>query len=232
MKRGPDKYADYVDHPRYGRGPHYTDLNPDPFALDVSFHINATSPREIQTRCQTLTGTKCPYDLRSYANDIKRIPDTAIVADLARQTPTVVPVTHYFDVRCVCRDCKRPFIFFAQEQKYWYEELGFSIYSGAARCVDCRKRQQGIVRERERYEELFHIPNRTEDENLEMADCSLSLMESSAFNHRQTQRVRMLLNRISPDADDTTKSRCDEFRARVLAIESQDDQQSDAPAPR
>jgi hypothetical protein len=52
---------------------------------------------------------------------------TAVAADVSRQIFTTMPVTHYFDVKRVCRGCQRPFLFFADEQKHWYEELGFSI---------------------------------------------------------------------------------------------------------
>ena len=230
MKRGAGRYTEYVDHPRYGRRPNFTGLTPDPVAPDVSLHWNSTGDREITQRLQSLTGKKWSYgDLSSYTGEIKRIPNTAIEADLTRQTAAYAPVTHYFDLDRICRDCGKPFIFFAEEQKHWYEELGFGLDSDCVRCVPCRKRQRGIARKRERYEELFHIPNRTNDENLEMADCCLSLIESSVFTRRQLERVRMLLNKIPSDANDTTKSRYNKLLARVPPIVAQDGEQSDEP---
>ena len=65
-----------------------------------------------------------------------------------------------------------------------------------------------------------------------MADGCLSLIELSAFNKRQTQRVRMLLKKIPFDADDATKFRYNERRARTRLLESQDGKQSDPPEPR
>ena len=152
-----------------------------------------------------------------------RIPNTAIAADLSRQTPATVPVTHYFDVKRQCRDCDRPFIFFAAEQKYWYEELGFGLDSDCVRCAPCRKRQQGLARKRERYEELFHVPHRTTDEALEMADCCLSLVEASVFHARQIERVRALLKGLSDERDEDTTWRHNELLARAIAIETRDD---------
>jgi len=137
-------------------------------------------------------------------------------------------VTHYYDVKRECRDCNRPFIFFAQEQKHWYEELGFPLESDCVRCVECRKRQHGIALKRERYEQLFHVPNRTSDEDLEMAECCLSLIEASAFGNRQTQRVRMLLNRVQPGCNNKSQTRCKDILARVVAIEMNEDQRRDA----
>lgn len=198
MLRAADQYARFVDHPRYGRSPHVTGLNPDnDYSGDTFLHWH--SPKEC------------------------RIPNTAIPADLTRQTPATVPVTHYFDVKRECHDCGKPFIFFAEEQKHWYEELGFGLDSDCVRCVPCRKPQQGIARTRERYEELFHVPIRTTEENLEMADCCLSLMEVSVFHRRQAQRVRMLLNSVSPARDETMGSRYKDLLRRVIAIEASGD---------
>ena len=164
------EYENYVEHPRFGRSPRFTGLNPQSdFTTGKPFlHWNAT----------------------------ERIPNTAVEADVSRQSPATVPVSHYYDVKRQCRDCGRPFIFFAQEQKHWYEELGLPLEADCVRCVPCRKRQQGIAWKRERYEELFHVAERTADENLEMAECCLSLIEEGVFHVRQAQRVRQLLKRI------------------------------------
>jgi hypothetical protein len=222
MARAADKYAQHVEHPRYGRGPRYTSLDPDPLDATVHLHWNATSQREIVARFQALTGKPWPYlDTVSYMSHVKRIPNTAIAADLARQTPATVPVTHYFDLERVCRDCQRHFIFFAEEQKHWYEELGFGLDSDCVRCVECRKRQQGIARKRQRYEELFHVAKRTDEENLEMAECCLSLIKASVFSHRQTQRVRMLLKRVSLEASGEIQARYEQLLECLLSLESQ-----------
>jgi hypothetical protein len=129
-----------------------------------------------------------------------RIPNTAIPADLSRQMPATVPVTHYFDAKRQCVDCGKPFIFFAAEQKYWYEELGFPLESDCVRCVVCRKKQQGLELKRDRYEELFHVEARTVEQNLEMAECALSLAEVGVFGKRQLERVRATLKKVPSGA--------------------------------
>ena len=73
MKRKSDKYADYVEHPRYGKSPRVTGLNPQTDGGDVFIHWH--SPKDC------------------------RIPDTAIVADTTRQKAATVAVTHYYDVK-------------------------------------------------------------------------------------------------------------------------------------
>ena len=195
MKRTPNEYANYVEHPRYGRGPRITGMNPETdYGGDVFIHWHSSK--------------EC------------RIPDTAIPADLTQQTPATVPVSHYYDVKRQCLDCGRSFIFFAEEQKYWYEELGFGLESDCVRCVDCRKRQQGLARKLERYVELFHVSERTTDENLEMAACCLSLIEANVFHMRQTERIRMLLKRISAEWEAKTDNRFNELWVRLLALEA------------
>src|SRR5690242_18136380 len=109
-------YEQFVVHPRYGRGPRITGLNPDR-GFGASHFV-------------------------WWSSASTRVPFTAVVADSKRQQPSCVPVTHYFDERRVCVDCHRPFLFFADEQKHWYEELGFTVNSECVRCVPCRKREQ------------------------------------------------------------------------------------------
>jgi hypothetical protein len=191
-----DEYSGFVTHPRYGRRPRITGLNPETdYAGDVFLHWH--SPGE------------------------SRIPNTAIPADLSRQSPATVPVTHYFDAKRLCRDCGRPFIFFAEEQKYWYEELGFPLESDCVRCVVCRKNQQGLEQKRERYEELFHVADRTMEQDLEMADCCLSLVESAVFHKRRLQHMRMILKKLPPGLDENTRTRSNDLWARLRALENE-----------
>jgi hypothetical protein len=198
-------------------------LNPSPLEPDVNFHWNATEGHEIVARYEAVTGNKWSYgDVNSYGKETRRIAGTAIVADLSRQTPATVAVTHYFDVERKCRDCGRPFIFFAEEQKHWYEELGFGLDSDCVRCVECRKRQQGIARQRELYETLFHVPDKTEEQCLEMADACLALIEAGVFTAKQMPRVRMLVNRVSEDSDAEVQSRAEDLIKRVLEVEERE----------
>lgn len=191
-----DDYREFVPHPRYGRRPRITGLNPETdYGGDVFLHWH--SPREC------------------------RIPNTAIVADPSRQSPATVPVTHYYDVRRQCRECGRPFIFFAAEQKYWYEELGFALEADCVTCVDCRKKQQGIERTRRRYEELFHVTDRTVEQDLEMVDCGLSLIESAAFHKKALPRLRTILTRLASLPEDKAQVGSEALRARLRALETE-----------
>jgi hypothetical protein len=169
------EFRKFVVHPRYGQGPRITGLNPE----------NDLATGRVFLHWHSAEGV--------------RIPNTAIAADLSRQMPATIPVTHYFDARRQCADCRKPFIFFAEEQKYWYEELGFPLESDCVRCVVCRKRQQGLELKRHRYEELFHVHERTPEQNLDMAECAISLVEAGVFGKRQLERVRGTLKKVPSD---------------------------------
>ena len=169
------EFREFVTHPRYGQGPRITGLNPENDFATGRVFLHWHSPEGV------------------------RIPNTAIAADVSLQMPATVPVTHYFDAKRQCAHCAKPFIFFAAEQKYWYEELGFPLESDCVRCVTCRKNQQGLELNRQRYEELFHVQERTPEENLEMAECALSLVEAGVFGKRQIERVRSTLKKVPSD---------------------------------
>ena len=212
----PEDYADHVEHPRFGKVPRLTGLDVAPDSPAVSPHWNTryVSPAVLR-EMERLLGW-----VPTYPDDGTRVvPGTAVAADLSRQTPATVPVTHYFDIEKACRDCGRRFIFFADEQKHWYEELGFPLESDAVRCPPCRKRLQKIARLRQRYEQLFHASTLTTEETLEMAECCLVLIEEAIFHRRQTERVRMLLNRIPEDG--RAQQRYLDLSARVRAAEKE-----------
>jgi hypothetical protein len=200
-KKSPiDLYADFVDHPRFGQRPRETGFNPT-----ATFASEPGKPR---------------VHLHWHSSQDNRIPNTAIAADYTKQIFTVVGVTHYFDEVRTCQQCSRRFIFFAEEQKHWYEELGFSLDADCRRCVPCRKNEQGIAKNRQRYEELFHVAKRTVGQTLEMAECCLDLIEGSHFSRRQTERVRMLLNEATRASGSAQPLHLEQLLTRVLALEA------------
>lgn len=208
----PDKYSEYVDHPRFGRRPRFTGLNPDPLDLGVRFNTNTFLVHGIRDALEAA-------GLWFGRDRPRRIANTAILADLSRQTAASVPVTHYFDLEVICRDCRRPFIFFAEEQRHWYEELGFGLVSDCVRCVPCRRRQQELAQQRKTYETLCAVTERTADQSLAMAAACLRLIEAGAFTRKQTARVRMLLNSTRRAADPDIQARRETLLARVVALE-------------
>ncbi|THT96061.1 hypothetical protein E9531_16760 [Lampropedia puyangensis] len=163
-------FSDYVEHPRFGRKPRYTGLSPKRYGDDAVLHW--------------------------WSKDDTRIPNTAIAADCAKQEASLFPVTHYFDESCVCVDCKRPFLFFAAEQKYWYEGLQFNLSSACIRCPVCRKSQQKTARYKQRYETLLRIENPSTEQLIEKVACCLSLIEVGRFGVTKVANMRCTLKRI------------------------------------
>lgn len=190
-----DEFDNFVEHPRYGRRPQITGLDPQ---KNLAPGDNYVSPH-----------------WRSSSDS--RIPNTAILADRRRQTPSTFPPTHYFDERRECRICHHPFIFFAQEQQHWYESLKFPMDADCRECPPCRKKQQSVARKRERYNELFHMEKRKPEENIEMAECCLALIEKETFSRKQIPTVRRLLKAVKEPTAKLQK-RIDVIRARLAAL--------------
>ena len=174
MKSQTGTYSDYVEHPRYGKGPRLT-------GLDV-----ADSP-DGQVYCHWHS----PMGVR--------VPHTAVVANVARQGPATLSVTHYFDAKRVCRQCGRPFLFFAAEQQYWYEELKLPLEADCLDCTPCRKAGQRLRITRQKYEALVAKTARTEAETVEVVECALLLVEASVFSEKVLPKLRGLLKPLLGD---------------------------------
>ena len=69
------------------------------------------------------------------------------------------------------------FCFFAQEQKYWFEELRFYVDVTCVKCIECRKKDQAIKRRMHLYEVLVKNGSRTEKETLELKQLALELFQ-------------------------------------------------------
>jgi hypothetical protein len=161
-------YAGFVEHPRFGRGPRLTGLD-----------VTETADGKVFCHWHSPPGV--------------RIPSTAIAADLAQQPPATVAVTHYFDARRECRKCGRAFLFFAEEQKYWYESLKFPLEADCLECVPCRKDEQQLRAARRQYEALLALAARSEADTLELVGCGVLLAESSVFSGKVLPKLRGLL---------------------------------------
>ena len=75
---------------------------------------------------------------------------------MQKQNYSTCPREVYVDIEKACRDCGRPFLFFAQEQKYWFEELGFYVDADCVKCVECRKTEQRLKHLVREYEALIN----------------------------------------------------------------------------
>ena len=127
-KKKKSKYAKFVSHPRYGDKPIFTN---DKFSLfDI---LNS--------------------HWRYKENEV--ILGTCIEANLEKQNYTIFPRKLYVDLMRNCKKCGKKFIFYAKEQQYWYENLGFYIDCDCTKCVNCRKKEQEFKVLVKRYESLL-----------------------------------------------------------------------------
>ena len=161
-----DEYAGHLEHPRYGRGPRITGLNPSdqPYKERVFLHWHSQE------------GT--------------RIPNTAVEADIEKQAPATIHVTHYFDSKRICRKCGANFIFFAEEQRYWYEELGFPLESDLVDCINCRKHEHKLKESRQEYERLIGKESRSKKETERMIEDGIFLVEEDVFSNKLLPKLR------------------------------------------
>jgi hypothetical protein len=91
-----------------------------------------------------------------------------------------------------CRDCSRPFIFFAREQQHWYEELGFYIDADCVHCPEYRRSDQQLRRRFRRYSECI---GRTDIDDRDLATLvgdAVFLWQAGVL--RDEQRLRRLRN--------------------------------------
>jgi hypothetical protein len=176
MKSPYAEYAGFVEHPRYGKEPRFT-------GLDV-----ADSPDgRVYCHWHSPPGV--------------RVLNTAVVADVSRQGKATLHVTHYFDAKRVCRKCGRPFLFFAEEQKHWYEELMFPLEADCLDCVPCRKDEQRLRAIRQKYDALLEKTARTEADTLELVESGLFLVKSVVFSAKLLPKLRGLLKPLLLDTE-------------------------------
>ncbi|KHD11347.1 hypothetical protein PN36_20450 [Candidatus Thiomargarita nelsonii] len=117
-------------------------------------------------------------------------PESAIKADIERQNYSIYPKKLYVDMERQCTQCNRQFIFFAAEQKYWYETLGFYIDADCVKCIDCRKKEQKIKKMMLDYEELLKKSNKTAKETSRLKNIALELFQLGYIrNKHKIERI-------------------------------------------
>lgn len=103
--------------------------------------------------------------------------ETAIPADISKQKYATYPRSLYVDIERECESCGSWFLFFALEQKYWFEELGFWVDADCTRCIDCRKDQQAIRSMQVKYQQLVSLRDRTAEQTQALAAIAKELLQ-------------------------------------------------------
>ena len=127
-------------------------------------------------------------------------PESAVPANIAKQNYSTFPRTYYVDILKKCRDCNRGFLFFAEEQQYWYEELGFHIDADCVRCSECRKHDQTTRQRFQRYSEYIGADDLSDDSLAILIDDAVFLWEHGMLkNQHNLGRLKNLANRRIPN---------------------------------
>jgi len=145
-----NKYKSYLTHPRYGNSPM---KNGYKYTLE---EINKSFWRY------------------SY---VKVFPASAISADISKQNHSGFPREIYVDMEAICKRCHSKFLFFALEQKYWYEVLRFYVDADCTKCIECRKLERKIKEKALRYEELIKKKEKTKREIKDLKYVAYDLYE-------------------------------------------------------
>lgn len=138
----------YVDHPRFGKNP-----------IVSGYQYSDQQIQRAHWRYAELVYFR----------------ETAIPARTELQRFSIFPRAVYVDIEERCIDCGRPFLFFALEQQFWFETLGFWVDAHCIHCVECRKRTQEIRAMQRRYQVLVETPDRSAEENRALRKAALEL---------------------------------------------------------
>lgn len=159
MPRRRASTAEFVPHPRYGATP-----------VRSGFTIRDSELRRGYWRL---------------SRD-ELFPETALPADTSKQNYAVFPRAYYVDVARTCRSCTRRFIFFAREQRYWFETLRFFVDADCVLCPECRRTAHSLKRRLRRYADLRAKDFLTDPELYRLVDDTRYLLEHEVLKNTTT----------------------------------------------
>ena len=108
----------------------------------------------------------------------------------------------YVDILEICRDCQRPFLFFAEEQKYWYETLKFHIDAQCTRCTECRKDVQQERKIFAEYSQLVNQTSFTDEQLVTLTENSIALWNQGLIKNLNTiNRIKNIAIEQIPETE-------------------------------
>lgn len=89
-----------------------------------------------------------------------------------------------------CRECGVDFVFTADEQRHWYETLGFFLDATAVRCSPCRTKRRKLEQARRAWELALKAVDSTPKSHLAVVEAGLGLLEHGG----QVKREKLLMH--------------------------------------
>ncbi len=140
------------------------------------------------------------------------VPGTALMANTALQCYCCYPRKLYADILKQCRTCARPFLFYANEQRFWFETLRLPVDVDCVHCPACRKHAHRVKAARARYATALHAPRLDAKDMKAFVDDALFLFDVGAL--RNVARLGAIKNRAQRELADYSGTQA---LARALA---------------
>jgi hypothetical protein len=110
------------------------------------------------------------------SNEVVLVNPALLRPSTSYSTPDFVARGYYRDRPFTCKDCGKPEVWTATQQKWWYEVAKGDVFSGAARCRLCRRRG----RERKAQARQTHLAGLARKRVNELKLVSTNLKEENA----------------------------------------------------
>ncbi|WP_082938288.1 zinc-ribbon domain containing protein [Mitsuaria sp. 7] len=110
-------------------------------------------------------------------------PEAVLVADASRQNYSIYPRRYYVDILRDCRECGRPFLFFAQEQRHWFEELQFYVDADCVHCSECRARRHDAKTQLARFSAAMKAVDLSRKDLMTLIDDAADLLQAGAVSN-------------------------------------------------
>ena len=101
-----------------------------------------------------LVGENDPRQMPSefFGRHVRLDYSSAIRADTSKQDFSVLPRCWDIDATVICNRCGEQFCFTATEQKAWYEDYAFYVWSSPKECRACRRELRRLKSLRQEYD--------------------------------------------------------------------------------